>query len=235
MPLQDHFHPPLAPHRHWHSFHNAWATFIASDLNRVLPEGWFAEPNVQFGIEIDVAAFDEREEKDTVTSPPLSVWRPPSPVQTIPFPLVTDSVEVNIYDGTAGPILAGVIELLSLANKDRPSSREVFVSKCETYLQQGAGLIMVDIVTERSGNLHRELLARLNAVTSLNSNLYTAAYHLIEEGGQPALQIWEEALAIGSPLPAMPLWLKGGLCLPVDLDATCQRTCLEQRIKFNGA
>ncbi len=234
MPLKDHFHPPLAPHRHWHSFHNAWATFIASDLNRRLPEGWFAEPNVQFGIEIDVAAFDDREPKDSLPLSSLSEWHPPSPVLTIPFPLVTDTVEVNIFDSTAGPILAGVIELLSPANKDRPSSRAAFVSKCETYLQQGAGLVMVDIVTERSGNLHRELLERLDAMTPLQSDLYTAAYHLIEENGQPGLQIWEETLAIGSSLPVMPLWLKGGLYLPVDLEATYQRTCLEQRIKLNG-
>jgi hypothetical protein len=29
-------------------------------LNQSLPEGYFAEPNAQFGIEIDVAAFSER-------------------------------------------------------------------------------------------------------------------------------------------------------------------------------
>jgi len=61
LPLQDHFHPPLSVRRHWHAFHNAWATYIASDLNTRLPEGYFAEPNVQFGIEIDVAAFEEAE------------------------------------------------------------------------------------------------------------------------------------------------------------------------------
>ncbi len=59
MTLQDHFGPPLGTRRHWHAFHNAWATYISSDLNGRLPEGYFAEPNVQFGIEIDVAAFEE--------------------------------------------------------------------------------------------------------------------------------------------------------------------------------
>jgi hypothetical protein len=48
MMLQDHFRPPLSTRRHWHAFHNAWATYIASDLNTKLPEGYFAEPNVQF-------------------------------------------------------------------------------------------------------------------------------------------------------------------------------------------
>ncbi|MEN8219958.1 MAG: hypothetical protein ABFS56_27140 [Pseudomonadota bacterium] len=61
MALQDHFHPPLSTLRHWQAFHNAWATYIASDLNHRLPYGYFAEPNVQFGIEIDVATFEEGE------------------------------------------------------------------------------------------------------------------------------------------------------------------------------
>jgi hypothetical protein len=43
----DHFRPPLSERRHWHAFHHAWATFLAADLNRQLPEGYFAEPNVQ--------------------------------------------------------------------------------------------------------------------------------------------------------------------------------------------
>ena len=65
MPLLDHFHPPLSVQRHWHSFHNAWATFIASQLNQRLPAGYFAEGNVQFGIEIDVATFSDSAPTDT--------------------------------------------------------------------------------------------------------------------------------------------------------------------------
>ena len=62
MPLLDHFRPPLAGRRNWHGFHNAWATTIAYDLNARLPAGYFAEPNVQFNLEIDVAAnFADRE------------------------------------------------------------------------------------------------------------------------------------------------------------------------------
>ncbi len=31
--LRDHFRPPLSTRRHWHAFHNGWATFLAEDLN----------------------------------------------------------------------------------------------------------------------------------------------------------------------------------------------------------
>ena len=64
MPLLDHFHPPLAPRRHWESFHVNWAGAIADSLNEsLLPEGYFAEEHVQLGpwVEIDVATFAESE------------------------------------------------------------------------------------------------------------------------------------------------------------------------------
>jgi hypothetical protein len=60
--------------------------------------------------------------------------------------------------------------------------------------------------------------------------LYSVAYHPIEQDGATALDFWYEALALGNVLPTMPLWLRGGPCMPVALEATYQRTCREQRI-----
>ena len=99
MPLLDHFRPPLSVRRHWHSFLHSWATSIASDLNSRLPEGYFAEPNVQFGIEIDVAAF---EEAGSCAIGSAAIWTPPGPSLTIPFSIVTDSVEVLVFESVRG-------------------------------------------------------------------------------------------------------------------------------------
>src|SRR2546421_2237439 len=101
MPLQDHFRPPLSLRRHWHAFHNAWATYISSDLNQRLPEGYFAEANVQFGIGIDVATFEEMalERTGSATDADAAdhrsmgaggVWVAPAPTQTVPITLMTD-------------------------------------------------------------------------------------------------------------------------------------------------
>jgi Protein of unknown function (DUF4058) len=219
MPLLDHFRPPLEGRRSWHAFHNAWATTIAYDLNARLPEGYFAEPNVQFGIEIDVAAFEVAGSVEAGAR--IATWTPPSPALTIPFSIVTDAVEVLVYESVGGSVLAGAIELVSPANKDRPAHREAFVSKCETYLNDGVGVVVVDVVTVRGGNLHGELLARLLAADEgFGGNLYTSAYRPTPSG----LEIWREPLALGGPLPVMPLWLKGGPCLPLDLGATYDRT-----------
>lgn len=235
MPLQDHFHPPLSLRRHWQAFHNAWATYISSDLNQRLPEGYFAEANVQFRIEIDVATFEEPGTTNGTGAGRGVVhgeWTPPAPVMTVPIVLATDIVEIAVFSKEGGPTLAGAIELVSPANKDRPAHRDAFVSKCAAYVQQGIGLVVVDVVTERSANLHDELLRRLGTAPTpaLNADLYAAAYRPVQSEEQAMLAIWPETLAIGQPLPTMPLWLRGGLCIPIELEATYQRTCQEQRL-----
>ncbi|HMV51920.1 MAG TPA: hypothetical protein PKD31_29525, partial [Blastocatellia bacterium] len=110
MALLDHFHPPLKGRRHWHSFHNGWAMSLAASLNKHLPEGYFAEPNVVFGVEVDVAALEDsvrqqRAEPLKITTPggasatPQLTWASPQPSGTIPFFPATESVEVNIFHG----------------------------------------------------------------------------------------------------------------------------------------
>ena len=85
MPLLDHFHAPLAPRRHWESFHVNWAGAIADLLNEsLLPEGYFAEEHAHLGprVEIDMAAFadappDPIGEVSTATLP-VRTWAPPA-------------------------------------------------------------------------------------------------------------------------------------------------------------
>ncbi len=242
MPLNDRFRPPLSVRRHWKSFHNAWATYLASDLNRLLPPGYFAEPNVQFGIEIDVATFTEARAPDGVPEPSddaassEAAWAPSPPTAVVDFPLSVDTVEVLVYDATAGPTLAGAIELVSPANKDRIDHRNAFLSKCEAYLQQPVGLVIVDVVTTRRANLHEALLKRLKQSDDAPpSELYATSYRVASAEGESKLEIWRSAIAVSEPLPTLPLWLAGGLCLPVELEATYERTCREQRILAESA
>ncbi len=226
MPLLDHFQPPLSLRRHWHAFHNAWCTYLAAHLNTLLPEGYFAEPNVQFGIEIDVAAVEEGNGHDW-----SNLWVPPPPTQVLPVNILSDVVEVQIFAREGGPTLAGAIELVSPANKDRPENREAFISKCATFIQQGIGLMVVDVVTPRAANLHGDLVARVSpGSTTARTALFAASYRLVKESDQPQLELWHQPLELQQPLPILPLWLVENRCLAVDLQATYERTCREQRI-----
>jgi hypothetical protein len=229
MPLLDHFHPPLSELRQWHSFPSVWASLIALDLNRQLPPGYFADPNVEFNIEIDVAAFEDEKPNTGVAT-----WTPPAPTLTAPMALITDVVEIAVYNSEAGPVLVGAIELVSPANKDRPATRDAFVSKCASYLQQAIGLIVVDLVTNRKAELHAELLARVTGVTAARSELWAAAYRPWQIGEQTNLQVWHHVLALGAALPTLPFWLKNGPCIKLDLDATYMRTLEDQRMLGAG-
>lgn len=233
--LRDHFHPPLRDERDWHSFHAAWATYIAEDLTPRLPEYFYVQPQAKFGIEIDMAVYEERERssggmvREAIAMTP---WTAPPPALTAPLPIITDAVEVLIYYNEGGPVLVGAIELVSPANKDRPEHREAFIAKCAALLHQGIGLMIVDIVTSRKASLHLELLDRLRVIdgVEMSSSLYAASYHPVERHGSTGLDIWQEPLAIGSALVTMPLFLRGGPGLPVDLAKSYERTCNIQRI-----
>jgi len=51
------------------------------DLNQRPPEGYFAEPNVQFGIEIDVATFEEFAQERGIVQFPDSSYSMDAPAR----------------------------------------------------------------------------------------------------------------------------------------------------------
>ncbi len=232
MSLLDHFRPPLADHRDWHSFHNQWAAAIAAELNEVLPNDFFAEANVQYGIDIDIAAMEELEPTE-FGLPTTRDWRPPQATLTIPFTVETDVAEVRVYRQIGGRILAAAIELVSPSNKDREAHRNAFLAKCESYLRRGIGLLMVDVVTNRGGNLDDELLDRLQSPAELsNAELYAASYQPSGSNGTGQLAVWRRELRLGQPLPEIPLALRNGPQVRVALDRTYRKVCRELRIKI---
>src|SRR5262249_25854917 len=92
-----------------------------------------------------------------------------------------------------------------ISNKDRSAERRAFAAKCVAYLQRGIGLIIVDIVTNRGGNLHQQVFDLLGqtegAVLPADTKLNAAAYRPAHRGGKNQLDLWPAALALGQPLP----------------------------------
>jgi len=237
MPLRDHFHPPLSQRRHWDSFHGAWAEAIALHLNQsLLPERFYAEARVSLGdrVEIDVATFDDTD--SGAGQGGVAVWSPPqaTAVAALNFSAL-DQFEVQVLNDEEGPRVVAAIELVSPANKNRPSHRRMFAVKCASYLQQGISVIVVDVVTARRGNLHAELmkLLRVSAATpgQETGQLYGAAYRTITGAdAKLQLEIWAEKLALGDPLPTLPLWIGPNQNLPLDLEKSYGAACAARRI-----
>jgi hypothetical protein len=141
MPLLDHFHPPLFGKRHWESFHSAWAAYLAEDLNRRLPEHYFAEEFPHAGaavVEIDVGTFEDAvgsadADGSATATLPSKTWAPPKAAFTIPA-VFADDFEVRVISNKPGPTLVAAIELVSPRNKDRAEARRAFAIKCASYL-----------------------------------------------------------------------------------------------------
>jgi hypothetical protein len=241
MPLRDHFHPPLSERRPWESFHTTWAATLADHLNQgALPSGYIALEQVHAGavVEIDVATYTDREPaasggSSTVTAA-RTVWKPAAAPVILPavFPA---SATVEILTTEGGRTLVAAIELVSPGNKDRALKRRLFAAKCATYLSRGIGLIVLDVVTSRQGNLHNELVELLGLGAELqmpaDQGVYSVAYRPLVESGVGRVETWPHPLAVGDPLPTMPLSLEAEKCVPVALEVAYLEACRRRRLE----
>jgi hypothetical protein len=241
VPLRDHFQPPLHPRRHWESFHANWATRIADDLNGRLPQGFFAEEFTHSGarLEIDVASYEETTApvspngSGVATLTTRAIWSPPAPAWSVPavFP---DTFSVRVFQSEGGVNLIAAIELISPSNKDRPDERRAFAVKCANYLVQGVALIIIDIVTSRHANLHNETMTLIDAAPSVRfadeQRLYAVSYRPVLRGEKKDIDMWPANLAVGEPLPTMPLRLTGDMFVPVDFEAAYAEAYRHRRL-----
>jgi Protein of unknown function (DUF4058) len=237
MPLHDHFQPPIDETAPWAGLHTVWSTFITGQLNQgKLPPGYFAVPSVHLGVtlEADVGTLEKEEENSSNGEPDAggvatAVWAPPAPPLLMKTNLADlDVVEVQVFLKRELRLVA-VVELVSPANKDRPTHRTAFVSKVAGYLQHEVGVIVVDVVTECHENLHAELMRLLDApedaTLALASDLYAAAYRATGKGKRARLEIWPAPLAIGLSLPTLPLWIAPARAVPLDLESSYTTAC----------
>lgn len=237
MPLRDHFGPPLAEHRSWEELHGAWPGSIAFRLNSILPPNYYSGPRVHLGSAIDVAAFENDNSSRLMFASgegdSAVAWTPAQPTLLLETDAPTPpEYEVRVYDERHGRRLVAAVEIVSPANKDRPESREAFVSKCHALLQQDVCVAIVDPVTERQANLYAELAERMGAAPPSVAKfpIYAVSCRGIKARGRWRVEAWEHELAIGSLLPTLPLWLTDLLHVPLELEASYEDTCRGLRI-----
>jgi hypothetical protein len=238
MPLRDHFRPPLDNIASWEGFHGGWPMVIVQHLGKQLPAGYVAEPRVHSGsqVEIDAAAF-EKDEPSPVPEPTdgnggaaTAVWAPARPSVAVETTLPDyDEYEVRVYDARRGRHLVAAIEIVSPANKDRPDHRNVFVARCVALLQKGVAVSIVDLVTVRNFNLYCELLTLIGHTDPTMGDpppdLYAASCRWSRRGKRTLLEAWSHVLAVGQPLPELPLWLSTDVSVPLDLEQSYEKTC----------
>jgi hypothetical protein len=207
---------------------------MADELNRLLPDNFFAEEQPHSGpsVEIDVATFESRAGAQG-SGEAAAGWAPPAPAFAVAA-VFADDFEVRVFNTRTGPRLVAAIEVVSPRNKDRAEGRRAFVHKCAGYLYQGISLILVDVVTDRHAQFHNDLLRELQVAEELlqppEVRLYAAAYQPVRRGQREEIDVWPAALGLGAPLPVLPLAVTADLVLPVDLEATYTHACRRRRI-----
>jgi len=234
MPLLDHFRPPVIHDIQWNTFHAVWAGTITDRLTQVVPSEFQVREHFKLGggLEIDIAALQNRPPATGTDTPKASAWQPPEGV-TVPatFP---DSFEVLVFRQFGGRQLVAAIELVSPGNNDAPDTREAFVSKVVSYLHEGVSVLIVDVVTERRANLHNELVAQMRLPDALrlptDPPLYATAYRPVLRDGRAEIDVWTSAFNVGDALPTMPLRLIADYFVPVELEATYMEACRRRRL-----
>lgn len=242
MPLLDHFHPPVSQRRSWEGFHSLWAAALVETLNRdVLADEYFADLQVHIGsqVEVDVATLEEsggpgmQRGGESGATATIAAWAPPAATLVMPV-VFPDEIEIQVFSTSAGPTLVAAIELVSPGNKDRPETRRAFAAKCVAYLTRGIGLVVVDIVTNRLANLHNEIVGLLGQgeqfLLSPDQTTYAVAYRAARHADGDQIEVWPAMLAVGEPLPILPLALLNANSVPVDFEETYSQACERSRM-----
>lgn len=243
MPLRDHFRSPLDDVHSWDALHGGWPMMIVQKLIEVLPEPYFAAPGVHLGTlyEVDVGTYrDPLPESNGPDSGEggvaVATYAPPKPTLTLEPRLPNQDVyEVRIYNSRRNRRLVAAIEIVSPSNKDRPETRGTFVSKVAALLKQDICVSIVDVVSTSYFNLYAELMRFLESADPALGDeappMYAATMRMRYEDRRRMMDNWYHPLALGQPLPTLPIWLKETWAIALDLESSYEETCRILRIR----
>jgi hypothetical protein len=156
-------------------------------------------------------------------------------------PVSADGVDGGCEDHTAAPSVFGrphqvvrpdsrrnrhlvaAIEIVSPSNEDRPENRATFISKMATLLRNNVCVSIIDVVSTCDFNLYADLMGFLHGVDpALGSEpppMSAATLRMRHEDRRRLMDNWYHPLAIGQPLPTLPIWLKETWAISLDLES----------------
>lgn len=97
-------------------------------------------------------------------------------------------------------------------------------------MRRGVAVSIVDLVTVKNFNLYAELMAFLGHgdADPLCANpppIYAASVRRGPRGEKVLFEAWAHALAVGAPLPLLPLWLAPDVSVALDLERGYESAC----------
>jgi hypothetical protein len=215
----------------FHHFHQRWIGTLCDALNAgTLPPDYFAlvEQNIQGPIpDVLTLHLPPGPERPSNGTSGLAVGTAPPRTRLI------RRNEADLYAGKANRItvrhrhgnVVAVVEILSPGNKGSRAEFRALVEKLADLIRQGVHLLVIDLFPPGRRDpqgIHKALWDEfqeedfeLPPGKPLTLAAYDAGPHRVAYG---------EFVAVGDPLPDMPLFLKPEVYVPAPLEATYQTT-----------
>ncbi len=222
----------------WDGMHHLWITELLRWVKPRLPDGYRA----YIGTAPLLAVGSPGQRPDVA----VRQWesQPPSPESQSneSADLVSADIEPDVEvavaaidPGTALLVeshgrLVAAVELISPRNKDRPIARSAYFSRYLGYLLDGANLLLVDV---HRRPLDFSFADRIAQELQIEQPACPTPLAVSYRVGEPAatgghiLAIWRRELAVGNPLPVLPLPLSVEAAVSVDLEQTYARAAAD--------
>jgi hypothetical protein len=216
----------------FHAFHQRWISALCDTLNSSgLPPDYFALPeqNIRGPIPdiLTLQLSPTDHEEPTIVTSALAVATAP------PRTCLIQRSEVDSYVDKANRVtvrhrhgdVVAVIEIISPGNKASRSEFRTTVEKSVEYVRQGVHLLVIDLFppTKRDPQgIHGAIWNEFQEdefQLPPDKRLTLASY----DAGPPRVA-YVDLIAVGDPLPKMPLFLKPESYIPAPLESTYQIT-----------
>lgn len=230
MPLHDWSNTRL-----FSGVHHSWLTELLRDVKRKLPPGYHAYnstlPFVMVGLTVgdsDVKVTRSNGLVHTLPPPPPTDGRAagePEPdaagvATTLTAPDTTLVVE---FEG----LLVAAVEVVSPQNKHSAGLRASYGDRYLGYLRQAVNLMVLDVLPAPRGFSFPDLIARELALPDQPAAPAPVAVSYRVIPGPPrepcSYELWRRPLAVGRPLPSLPLPIGPTQSVMVDLEGTYMR------------
>jgi hypothetical protein len=204
-----------------------WSTVVATALNGQLPPG-----ERRFVAEVARRTRQQSEEEIASFHTRAQAFETPDPTLVAPARF-TDRVGVEVIDAIEGPRVAAAVLFATEDNKADSDAALAFAVRAAGLLSTGAGVAVVDALPGPPA-----------WATHLHS--LTGVYPLARRprGGEATVLVaqpevhegvgcfaaWLYSVAPGFPLPTVPVPVRGGTYLQLDLESTYSQACERGRL-----
>lgn len=203
MPLRDHFRPPLDDVHAWDEVHGMWPAVIVQHLIKILPEPYFAAPQVHL-------TFASRVQEQDVYEVRI--------IDSQPKRRLVAAIEIVSPSNKDRP-----------ENRNTFISKVSTLLKhgiCVSIVD-----IVSTLAFNLHGELLDYVESQDPALATDRTPLYAATIRTRFQDQRQMMDAWYHPIAIGDRLPTLPIWLTETWAISLDLEASYEETCRTLRIR----